>query len=120
MHLHNVLRVAENSHMEWFHNIITDVFQVVLVEALVLPQHALPQLKPKPIIKVDTFIKSQVGTPVISKTFFIQSIPEVVHRYLLQRAEGPLIYHKLLRRLLTFYQKRLVLFKLISSEYEMC
>ena len=57
MHLHNTLGVVDNSNSEWFHNIIADVFQVVLVDALVIAPHALPQLKPKLLIEVDAFIK---------------------------------------------------------------
>ena len=58
MHLYNALGVAKNSDTEWLQNIITDIFQVVLVDTLMLPLHALPQLEPKLFIKVDAFIKS--------------------------------------------------------------
>ena len=96
MHLHNALGVAESSDIECFHNIISNVFQVVLVYALVIPRHALPQLKPKLLLEVYTFSKSQVGIPVISSTVFICPSPEVFCGWLLQHSEGPLVSRKLL------------------------
>ena len=79
MHLHNTLKVADNSDTEWFQNIIANVFQVVLVEASVLPPHALPQLEPNILLKVGTFIKSHVGIPVISNTVTLLPGPKVFH-----------------------------------------
>ena len=117
MHLHNALGVAESSDIECFHNIISNVFQVVLVYALVIPRHALPQLKPKLLLEVYTFSKSQVGIPVISNTVTLHPSPEVVHGYLLQHAKVPTVSHDILIRLLTLYQNRLILFKHSFSEY---
>ena len=91
MHLYNALDVAENSDTEWFHNIIVNVFQVVLLEASVIPPHALTQLEPNFLLETNTFIKSQVGIPVISNTVTLHPSPEVVHGYLLHHAKGPLI-----------------------------
>ena len=78
MHLLNTLGVAENSEMEWFQNIVANVFKVVLVDASVLPPHALYQLEPKKLLGVDAFIKSQVSIPVISNSVFLRLSPEVV------------------------------------------
>ena len=52
MNLHHALGIVENPNTEWFHNIIVNIFQVVLVDASVLPSHALPQLEPKLLLKV--------------------------------------------------------------------
>ena len=78
MHIHNSFGVAENSDTEWFQNIIANSFQVVLVDALVIPPHALSQLEPKLLLVVESFINSQVGIPVISSTAFLIPSPEVV------------------------------------------
>ena len=115
MHIHNALSVAENSDTEWFHNIIVNLFQVVLVDALVLPPHALSQLKLNPPLEVDAFIKYQLGIPVISNTVFLPQSLEVVHGYLPQRAGVPLTSCKIPRRLLTLYQNHLLLFNIKSS-----
>ena len=78
MHIHNALGVADNPDTEWINNIIANVFQVVLVDTLVLPPHALTQLEPKLIIKVDSFIKYQVGIPVIYNIVNLCPSPKVV------------------------------------------
>ena len=56
MHIHNALGVAEYPDVEGFHNIISNILQVVLVDALVLPPHAFPQLEPKLPLEVGAFI----------------------------------------------------------------
>ena len=91
MHIHDVLDLAENSDTEWFHNIIANVFQVVLVDASVIPPHALTQLEPKLLIEVDAFIKSQVVIPIIPNYVFILPSPEVVRGYKIKRAKFLLI-----------------------------
>ena len=58
MHLLNALGVAENSDTEWFHNIIANIFKVVLVDALVIPSHVISQLEPNILLKVNTFVLS--------------------------------------------------------------
>ena len=78
MHIHNALGVVDNYDTKWFQNIIVNVFRVVLVDALVIPPHALCQLEPNILLEVDAFIKPQVGTPVISNTVFIFPSTEVV------------------------------------------
>ena len=77
MHLNNALGLADNSEKEFLHNIIMNVFQVVLVDALMISPHALPQLEPNLLLEVDAFIKSQLGTPFISNTVTICPGPEV-------------------------------------------
>ena len=47
MHLLDTLDIADNYDTEWFHNIIANKIQVVLVDAPVLPPHLLYQLEPK-------------------------------------------------------------------------
>ena len=79
MHLHNALSVAKNSDTEWFHNITTNVLQVFLVDASVLPTHVISQLKPNLLLEVKVIIKYQVGISVISNSVFIQPSPEVTH-----------------------------------------
>ena len=71
MHIPNALSVAEDSETEGFHNIIVNILQVVLVDDLVLPPHAFPQLELKLPLKVYAFINSQVIVPVISNTVFL-------------------------------------------------
>ena len=53
MHLLKAFSIAENSNSEGFHNIIVNVFDVILEYALILPLYALSQLKPNLLIKVD-------------------------------------------------------------------
>ena len=77
MNLPNALGVVDNSDMEGFHNIIADVFQVVLVDALVIPPNELPQLKPNLLLKFNKFIKYKVGIPVLFNTVFLRPIPEI-------------------------------------------
>ena len=56
MHLPKALDVSEDPETEGFHNIIANILQVVLLDALVLPPHAFPQLEPKLPLEVDSFI----------------------------------------------------------------
>ena len=46
MYLMHALGVAENFDSEGLRNIISNILHVVLVDNLVLPPHAFPQLKP--------------------------------------------------------------------------
>ena len=75
MHLPNALGVVENYDTKGFNNIISNVFQVVMLDAPVIPPHSFPQLEPKLLLEVDAFIKSQVDIPVIPNTVFIHPIP---------------------------------------------
>ena len=78
MHIPNTIGVVDNSDMEGFHNIIADVFQVVLVDALVIPLYAFTQIEPNLLLEVNTLIKYQVGIPVLFNTVFLCPIPEIV------------------------------------------
>ena len=97
MHLHNALDVAYNSDIEGFHNTISNVYQVVMVDAPVLPPHAFPQLKPNLLIEAYTFIKSQVGIPVISNTLFLRPSPEIVRGLPFQCIKVTIISRELLQ-----------------------
>ena len=68
MHIPNRISVAEDPNTEGIKNIITNVFQVVLLDSPLIPPHTFPQLEPKLFLKVDAFIKYQVIMPVISNT----------------------------------------------------
>ena len=103
--------------MEGLHNIIENVFQVVLVDALVISTHVFPQFEPRLPLKIDAFIKSQVVILVISKTVFILPSPKIVRGYPFQFAKVPLVSRKLLRQLLSFCHNCPVLFKHSSSKY---
>ena len=46
MHLAQALGVAEYFEFEGFHNIIATILHVVLVDTLMIPPHALPQIEP--------------------------------------------------------------------------
>ena len=46
MHLVDTLSVLEDDYPEWLHNIIVDVFNIVLERDIVISPHALFQLKP--------------------------------------------------------------------------
>ena len=80
MHLHNTLGLSKDCDTEWLHNIISNTFQVVLVDAFMLPTHALPQVEPKLLLGVDTYIKSQVDITVIYNTVTLRPSPDVVSR----------------------------------------
>ena len=56
MHLLNTLSVVENSDTKWLHNVITNIFEVVLKDALVLPPHNLSQIEPNIFLKVDALV----------------------------------------------------------------
>ena len=68
MHLLNAIVVAENYDTGWIHNIIAKVFKVILKDAVVLPPHAIYQLKTKLLLGFDAIVHYQVGIPVISKS----------------------------------------------------
>ena len=46
MHLTHTLGLAEDFEFKGFHNIIKNILHVVLVDTLILPPHALPQIEP--------------------------------------------------------------------------
>ena len=63
MHIEDVLSVLENSDFEGFHNVIVNIFDVVLVDAMMPLLHSLPQLKLNLIPKVYASIVSQLHNP---------------------------------------------------------
>ena len=60
MHIMDVLSVMEYYNPEMLHNIIANIFYMVLQGALMLPPHNLTQLEPQLFIKVAAPIWSQV------------------------------------------------------------
>ena len=76
MHLLNAFSVTENYDTEGFHNIIANVFEVVLEYATVLPTHALYQLKPNILLGVDIIVQYQVGILVVVKSIFLIPSPQ--------------------------------------------
>ena len=71
MHLLDVFRITENYDTEGLHNIIVNVFEVVLEYSTALPPHALSQLEPNILLRVDTLVQSQIGIPVVVKPIFL-------------------------------------------------
>ena len=67
MYLKDAIIVMDNSDSDWFHNIIMNIFDVVLEDALMLFLYALPQLEPNLFIKVDASVASQLHTPLIHR-----------------------------------------------------
>ena len=68
MHLLDVFRITDSYDTEGLHNIIVNVFEVVLEYSTALPPHALSQLEPNILLKVDALFHSEVGIPVVSKS----------------------------------------------------
>ena len=58
MHLSNAISVADNYYTEGIHNIIVNVLQMILVDAILLSPHAFPQLKPNIPLEVNALINS--------------------------------------------------------------
>ena len=65
-----------NSDTEGFHNIIANIFEVVLEYATMLPLHAIYQLKPNILIEVEALVQSQVCIPVVVNPVFLIPSPE--------------------------------------------
>ena len=75
MHLTDVLCVLDNYDPERFHNVIANIFDVVLVGAMMLPPHALPQLEQNMFIKFVAPNRSQIHiTRCILSISFCQSL----------------------------------------------
>ena len=75
MHLSNTLDVAENFDAEGLQNIIVNVIQVVLVEALVISPHAFHQLEPYLPLEVDVLIHSKVRMSIIPRGIHLVPSP---------------------------------------------
>ena len=80
MHLLNTLNLTENPKTEWFHSNTTNVFYVVLKDAVVLPTHTLFQLKTNLLFEVGALVHSQVGIPIVIMFVIISRSPEVLYR----------------------------------------
>ena len=91
MHILNKLSVMENSDTEWLHNVISDILEVVLIDALLLPPLRIYQLKPNVLLKVDPLVQYQIGILVIRKSVTFIPIPEFLCKYPFQIAEIPLV-----------------------------
>ena len=70
----DVISVQENYKPKRFHNIIVNVFDLILYYTLILLPRALFQLEPKLLLGVDALVQSQVGIPVIVKTILLSSM----------------------------------------------
>ena len=116
MHLLNALGLADNYDTEWLHNVIANIFEVVLKYTLVLPPHSLYQLEPKLIIEVSALVQSQVGILIISKYVNFRPSPEVICRQPFQLAKGPLVYREIFCQLLPLQQNQLLFIKRIPSQ----
>ena len=75
MHLSNNLGVADNFDAEGLHNIIANVFHVVLLDATVLSPHTFTQIKPYLPLKFDTLIHSKVRMSIILGDIRLGPIP---------------------------------------------
>ena len=78
MHLSNTLRVAENFDSKGLHNIIANVLQMVLVDALVLSLHAFTKLKLSLPLEVDALIPYKVCMFVISSAVRLHPSTEII------------------------------------------
>ena len=65
MHLTYVIGIAENFDFDEFHNTITNILHMVLVDTTMLPPHVLPQLEPYIPLKVDTLILHKIIMSII-------------------------------------------------------
>ena len=59
----DVLGVLENSDSEGFHNIVVNIFDVILEDAPIYPPHALLELEPNIFLKVKAYVHTQVHIP---------------------------------------------------------
>ena len=57
----------ENSDTEGFHNIIANLFEVVLEFATIIPPHEIYQLEPNLLLEVNALVQSHLVIPVVVK-----------------------------------------------------
>ena len=74
-----MLSVPDNSDSEWFHNIIANLFGMILVYTPMYLPHALSQIKPKILIEVDALVQYQVGISAVIKPIFPSPSLELLH-----------------------------------------
>ena len=60
----DALSVMDNSEMEGFHNITVNLFDVILEYSPMLTPHAVSQVKPNLLLKVNALVQSQIFIPV--------------------------------------------------------
>ena len=60
MHLLDALIILENEDPERFHNVIVNIFDIVLKGAPMIPPHDLAQIELNIFLKVAAHIRSQV------------------------------------------------------------
>ena len=66
----------ENFGSKGFHNIIVNVFDVILEYTQALLTHALYQLEPKPLLEVDVLVHDQGSITVNVKPILLIPSPE--------------------------------------------
>ena len=81
-----MLGVLENYDPESFHNVIANIFELVLKDVPVLHPLSLYQLEPNILLVVDSCFQSQFSIPFIIKSVTFFPSPEVLCRYLFQIA----------------------------------
>ena len=53
----------EDSDSEWFHNVIVNIFDIVLEESTTFLSNAINQLEPNIFLKVKAYVHTQVHIP---------------------------------------------------------
>ena len=111
MHLLGAISIVDNYDMEWIHNVIANIFEMVLKGDLVFPPHRIYQLRPKIFIKFNKLFYSKVFIPVIANTKTLILSPEVVCRQPFKLAESPLVSYEILCQLLALQHNSLAFIK---------
>ena len=75
MHITDALGILENYDSEGFHNIIVNIFDMVLEYAPMFLPHALPQLKPNLFLKVNAPVHYQLIIPTCFNTIYLTLSP---------------------------------------------
>ena len=81
----------ETSYPEVFHNIIVDIFDVVLKDGPVLPPHALSQIKPQLYLGFGTALRSCDCISTRIHTAYLVPNPELIHGHICFLPESLLI-----------------------------
>ena len=64
----DALGVQENFGSEAFHNIIVNIFDVILEDSPIFLLYDIPQLEPNHFLKVNSPVRAQLSSPVCVKT----------------------------------------------------
>ena len=78
MHILDAFIVTDNYDSEGFHNIIVNLFDVILKFATMLPPHALSQLEPNILLVVDALVQSNVVITFVVKPIFLSLSPKLL------------------------------------------